>query len=195
MYFSLIQKHGKPVVQYQCSSVALSYLGADPQEQIDTAPMRSFSSPYPYPHPSIGRSCSVLTAPQISMGWEAFCPSRDMSVPITCTLTPQGDSTYISKHTWLICTHRHLPCIYWEKPVLRAMAFHSLFPSALSVPLSNILQNSISPSVTLGIVKYKETKGMMLLMLVSDPSDGSLYVLDSLNQFCAITQVFSFANS
>lgn len=36
---------------------------------------------------------------------------------------------------------------------------------------------------------------MILLMLVSDSSDGFLDVLDSFNQFCAKTQVFSFADS
>lgn len=36
---------------------------------------------------------------------------------------------------------------------------------------------------------------MMLLVLVSDPSDNFLDVLDSFNQFCAKPQVFSFADS
>jgi len=80
--------------------------------------------------------------------------------------------------------------------VLRAVAFHSSFASALPVPLSKMLQNSIAPSVILGIMgRCKEAKGMMLLMLVSDPSGSFLDVLHSFKQFCTKTQVFSFADS
>lgn len=81
--------------------------------------------------------------------------------------------------------------------MLRAMAFLSLFPSALPVPLSKILQNSAAPTVILGATgRCREAKGMMLLVLLSDPSDdGFLDVLDSFNQFCAKPQVFSFADS
>lgn len=142
-------------------------------------------------------------------GEEMFCPSSPSDVhgmrnPLSfkehvCPHHLYSHSArwqHILKHIWLICTHRYLPCIYWEKPVLRAVSFHSLFPPALPVPLSKILQNSTAPSVILGIMgRCREAKGMMLLMLVSGPPDGSLDVFDSFNQFCAKTQVFSFADS
>lgn len=82
--------------------------------------MRLFSTQYPPPQHeqneaakcgaffSMGRRCSVLRAPQMSTRWETLCPSRGMSVPIICILTPQDGNTCISKHIWLICTHRHL---------------------------------------------------------------------------------------
>lgn len=68
--------------------------------------------------------------------------------------------------------------------MLRAVALHSFFPSALPVPLSKTPQNSTAPSVILGIMgRCREAKGMVLLTVVSDPSDGSIDILEPLANF------------
>lgn len=127
MYSSLIQKHRKTAVWYQYSSsatLALTHRSKFTLYQCTCFPVNTHThNMYTMKQQNFGLFTAwgedVLSFQPLGCPWDekpsvlqGTCLSPSPVLPL-CKMT-----THILKHIWLICTHRYLPCIYWEKPVL-----------------------------------------------------------------------------
>lgn len=153
--------------------------------------------PRQYPHPQHVQQDVAKCEAFASV--EVFCPSRpsdvhEMKIPLSfkgrvcpphlCSYSPRCQQVFLETRV------AHLPP--------RAFALYLLIetcakscglalrtPFCLASTSLQILQNSAAPRVIPGIMgRYMEAGGVTWLMLLPDPFDGFLNILDSFNQLC-----------